>query len=53
MPAALATLLLFGYFTLPGLMKDDDLTQFVSRTSLLLIPVVVLASWRRVVRPAR
>ena len=45
-----ATLLLFGYFALPGLMKDDDLTQFISRTSLLLIPVVLLVSWRRVVR---
>ena len=45
-----ATLLLFGYFAGPGLMKDDDLTQFISRTSLLLIPVVLLVSWRRVVR---
>ena len=48
-----ATLLLFGYFAGPGLMKDDDLTQFVSRTSLLLIPVVLLVSWRRVVRTGR
>ncbi len=46
-----ATLLLFGYFAGPGLMKDDDLTQFISRTSLLLIPVVLLVNWRRVVRP--
>ena len=48
-----ATLLLFGYFAGPGLMKDDDLTQFISRTSLLLIPVVLLVSWRRVVRTGR
>jgi hypothetical protein len=47
------TLLLFGYFAGPGLMKDDDLTQFISRTSLLLIPVVLLVSWRRVVRAGR
>jgi hypothetical protein len=47
-----ATLLLFGYFAGPGLLKDDDLTQFISRTSLLLIPIVLLASWRRVVRTA-
>ncbi|MBY0290094.1 MAG: hypothetical protein K2X52_23570 [Mycobacteriaceae bacterium] len=46
-----ATLLLFGYFAGPGLMKDDQLTQFISRTSLLLIPVVMLISWQRVVRP--
>ncbi len=46
------TLILFGYFAGPGLMKDDDVTQFISRTSLLLIPVVLLASWRRVVRSA-
>lgn len=44
------TLVLFGYFAGPGLEKDDDLTVFISRTSLLLIPVVLLASWRRVVR---
>jgi hypothetical protein len=49
--ALTATLLLFGYFAGPGLMKDDDLTQFISRTSLLLIPVVLLVNWRRVVRP--
>jgi hypothetical protein len=48
-----ATLLLFGYFAGPGLMKHDDITLFVSRTSLLLIPVVILVSWRRVVRAAR
>ena len=48
-----ATLILFGYFAGPGLMKDHDVTQFISRTSLLLIPVVLLVSWRRVVRPAR
>jgi hypothetical protein len=48
-----ATLIMFGYFAGPGLMKDDDITQFISRTSLLLIPVVLLASWRRVVRTAR
>jgi hypothetical protein len=47
-----ATLLLFGYFAGPGLLKDDDLTQFISRTSLLLIPIVLLASWQRVVRTA-
>ncbi|MFI5509410.1 hypothetical protein ACIA48_18240 [Mycobacterium sp. NPDC051804] len=45
-----ATLLLFGYFAGPGLLKDDVLTQFISRTSLLLIPVILLVSWRRVVR---
>lgn len=48
-----ATLLIFGYFAGSGLMKDDDLTQFISRTSLLLIPVVLLVSWRRVVRTGR
>jgi hypothetical protein len=47
-----ATLILFAYFAGPGLMKDHALTQFISRTSLLLIPVVLLASWRRVVRTA-
>jgi len=45
-----ATLIMFGYFAGPGLMKDDDITQFISRTLLLLIPVVLLANWRRVVR---
>lgn len=45
-----ATLIMFGYFAGPGLLKDDDITQFISRTSLLLVPVVLLASWRRVVR---
>jgi hypothetical protein len=45
-----ATLLMFGYFAAPGLMKEDDISLFVSRTSLLLIPVVICVSWRRVVR---
>jgi hypothetical protein len=47
-----ATLLMFGYFAGPGLMMPDDISVFVSRTSLLLIPVVILVSWRRVVRSA-
>jgi hypothetical protein len=47
-----ATLLMFGYFAGPGLMMPDDISLFVSRTSLLLIPVVICVSWRRVVRSA-
>jgi hypothetical protein len=47
-----ATLLMFGYFAAPGLMMPDDISLFVSRTSLLLIPVVICVSWRRVVRSA-
>lgn len=48
----MVTLILFAYFAGPGLEKDHELTQFISRTSLLLIPVVLLASWRRVVKTA-
>lgn len=44
-----ATALLFGYFAIPGLLESDDVSLFVSRTSLLLIPVVILANWRRIV----
>lgn len=45
----LATLLLFGYFAIPGLEEPDAVSQFIARTSLLIIPVVVAANWRRVV----
>ncbi|WP_207835988.1 hypothetical protein [Williamsia soli] len=48
------TLWLFGYFALPALMEEDSVSLFMGRTSLALIPVVVVAAWNRsVVRPLR
>lgn len=44
-----ATVVFFGYFAVPGLLEDGAVTLFITRTSLLAIPVVVLANWRRLV----
>ena len=44
-----ATALLFGYFAIPGLLEPDPVSQFIARTSLLAVPAVVAANWRRVV----
>lgn len=44
-----ATVTMFGYFAVPGLRLHGLVEQFISRTSLMLIPVVLLVSWRRVV----
>lgn len=43
------TAVLFGYFAIPALEETDPVSQFLGRTSLLLIPVVLVATWRRVV----
>ncbi len=45
----LATAVLFGYFAIPGLLEPDPVSQFIARTSLLIVPAVVAANWRRVV----
>lgn len=44
-----ATALLFAYFASPGLAQTDNVSLFIGRTSLLLVPVVILINWRRVV----
>ncbi|MBN9108299.1 MAG: hypothetical protein J0I34_05915 [Pseudonocardia sp.] len=44
-----ATASFFGYFAIPALEESDPVTLFLGRTSLLLIPIVVVATWRRVV----
>ena len=48
---ATATALLFAYFASPGLAQSDSVSLFIGRTSLLLVPVVILINWRRVVTP--
>lgn len=42
-----ATLWLFGYFAVPALLENDPVSLFMGRTSLLMIPGVLLATWRR------
>lgn len=37
--------ILFGYFGLPGLFKSDDISYFLSATSLLAIPGIIVALW--------
>jgi hypothetical protein len=37
----------FGYFAIPALEETDPVTLFIGRTSLLLIPVVLVVTWRR------
>jgi hypothetical protein len=46
-----ATALLFAYFAIPGLAQSDNVSLFIGRTSLLLVPVVILLNWRRIVTP--
>jgi hypothetical protein len=46
----LATLIMFGYFAVPGLLESDAFSQLLSRTSLLAIPVIVVLRWRPTVR---
>jgi hypothetical protein len=43
------TVVMFGYFATPGLFKHDPVSVFVARTSLLMIPVVIVVNWRRIV----
>jgi hypothetical protein len=43
-----STALMFAYFASPGLAQSDDVSLFIGRTSLLLVPVVILINWRRV-----
>lgn len=40
---------LFGYFAVPALEEPDPVSQFLGRTSLLLVPVVLVAAGRRLV----
>ncbi len=44
-----ATLLMFGYYAMPAFEESDPVSLFMAGTSVLLIPVVLVASWRRVV----
>jgi hypothetical protein len=44
-----ATATLFGYFAIPALEETDPVSLFMGRTSLLLIPVVLVATSRRAV----
>jgi hypothetical protein len=48
-----ATAVMFAYFAFPGLLEDGLLSVFIARTSILLIPVVILANWRRIVTRSR
>lgn len=42
-----ATLVLFGYYAIPPLGEPDPVSLFMGRTSLLMIPGVLIACWRR------
>jgi hypothetical protein len=46
---ATATAILFGYFAIPGFEEDDDISLFMARTSLMIIPVIIILLWRRIV----
>lgn len=51
-----ATLVLFAYYAMPALEESDPVSLFMGGTSLLLVPVVLLLTWRPIVvgrpRPA-
>lgn len=44
-----STAVLFGYFAIPGFEESDPVSQFIAGTSVMVVPVVVIALWRRVV----
>lgn len=44
--------LLFGYFAIPAFEEPDSVSIFMARTSVMIIPVVILMRWRSVV-PAK
>ena len=46
----IATVVMFTYFAWPGLLENGLLSVFIARTSLLLIPVILVVNWRRIVR---
>ena len=43
--------IVFGYYGVPSLLSDDDVTAFMGRTSVAAIPVVIVLSWGSVVTP--
>jgi hypothetical protein len=45
----LATVVMFTYFAYPGIREDGLLSNFIARTSMLLIPVIIVVNWRRIV----
>lgn len=47
-----ATVLLFGYFSIPSLLFEADMaSQLIARTSVMAIPPVLILLWRRIVTP--
>lgn len=44
-----ATGLLFGYFATPAFEEPDSVSIFMARTSVMIIPVVILMRWRHIV----
>lgn len=49
----LATVLLFGYFSVPSLLFEPDMaSQLIARTSVMAILPVLLLLWGRIVTPA-
>jgi hypothetical protein len=48
-----ATVLLFGYFSIPSLIFEPDMaSQLIARTSVMAIPPVLILLWNRIVTPA-
>lgn len=48
----LATVLLFGYFSVPSLLFESDMaSQLIARTSVMAIPPVLILLWHRIVTP--
>ena len=45
----IASALLLSYFAIPGLLQPDEISRFMAGTSFLLVPVAILAAWRRTV----
>ena len=42
-----ATGVIFAFFAIPGFLEPDAVSLFIAGTSVLAIPPVLLATWRR------
>jgi hypothetical protein len=48
-----STCVIFAYFAIPGFLEADAVSLFIAGTSVMVIPPVLLATWRRVTQLPR
>ncbi|MDQ0643458.1 hypothetical protein [Microbacterium murale] len=48
-----STCVIFAYFAIPGFLETDAVSLFIAGTSVMVIPPVILVTWRRVMATPR